>query len=43
MEPEIINENENKENKNVDEFLKYVLQRKSANTEVCFAFENLKT
>ena len=37
-----VNENENKANKNVDEFLKYVLQQKRANTKVCFEFENLK-
>ena len=36
-----VNENENKENKNIDEFYKYVLQQKPANTKVCFEFENL--
>ena len=39
MEPEngkteSVNENESKENKNVDDFKKYVLQQKSANTKV---------
>ena len=29
-----VNENENKENKNVDEFKKYVWQQKPANTKV---------
>ena len=38
MEPEngkteSVNENENKENKNVEEFEKYVLQQKPANTK----------
>ena len=31
---ESVNENENKENKNVDEFKEYILQQKPANTKV---------
>ena len=31
---ESVNENENKENKNVDEFQEYILQQKPANTKV---------
>ena len=42
MTKKSVNENENKEIKNVDEFQKYVLQEKPANTKVCFEFENLK-
>ena len=30
---ESVNENENKENKNVDEFQEYILQQKPANTK----------
>ena len=33
-ETECVNENENKENKNVDEFHEFVLQQKPANTKV---------
>ena len=36
-----VNENENKEKRHVDEFKKYFLQHKPANTKVCFKFENL--
>ena len=34
VKTESVNDNENKENKNVDEFQEYILQQKPANTKV---------